>query len=83
MTLSDTKNELNEIKYEQKLEFDQLEREICLLEAKCIEKEQEIDFLETKSIRQYEQLVQAMESIKIIKEKVKVYLSAFVKQNSV
>ena len=83
MTLSDTKNELDEIKYEQKLEFDQLEREIGLLEAKCIEREQEIDFLETKSIRQYEQLVQAMESIKIIKEKVKVYLYGFVKLNSV
>ena len=70
MEFSETLNRLNDIKYEQKQECDVLDEKIAELEAACLEREDRIRILDTESLHQYEQIVNAIEAIGAIKQKV-------------
>ena len=67
---SETHKRLNEVKYKQKQEYEQLEEKIARLEQACQEKEDNIKILDSDSAKQYEDVVRAIEAINSIKHKV-------------
>ena len=67
---SETHKRLNEVKYKQKQEYEQLEEKIARLEQVCQEKEDNIKILDSDTAKQYEDVVRAIEAINSIKHKV-------------
>ena len=67
---SETHKRLNEVKYKQKQEYEQLEEKIARLEQACQEKEDNIKILDSDTAKQYEDVVRAIEAINSIKHKV-------------
>ena len=61
---------MNDIKYEQQQESDELDRKIAEIEHACSKRENEIQHLETGSLQQSDQIVTAIEAIGSIVEKV-------------
>ena len=82
MFKSETHNRLNEIKYKQKQENEQLEEEIARLEQACNEKESNIKILDSDSAKQYEDVVRAIEAINSIKQKVHLFRFSCLLKNS-
>merc|ERR1712123_349927 len=66
---SETQSRLNEVKYKQKQECEQLEAEIARLKHACNERERNVKILDNHSAKQYENVVRAIEAINSIKEK--------------
>merc|ERR1712106_1105287 len=65
---SETQSRLNEVKYKQKQECEQLEAEIARLKHACNERERNVKILDNHSAKQYENVVRAIEAINSMKE---------------